>query len=120
MKTREFPCLTGRFIQLTAEIASWRVEGFRVRLTAADERQAEHVRQILREHQVEAEIATSFEGSQTLTIVVGECSTGFAIPALGVIVLTEGEVFGSRRRSLRRPEDPRRAAPAAVRGRGYG
>src|SRR5213593_4245941 len=113
LETQEVPRFTGRFNQLTAEIARWRVEGFRVRLTAADERQAEHVRQILREHQVEAEIATSFEGSQTLAIVVGECSTGFAIPALGVIVLTEGEVFGSRRRSLRRPKYQRGAALTA-------
>src|SRR5438132_936032 len=113
LETQEVPRFTGRFNQLTAEIARWRVEGFRVRLTAADERQAEHVRQILREHQVEAEIATSFEGSQTLAIVVGECSTGFAIPALGVIVLPEGEVFGSRRRSLRRPKYQRGAALTA-------
>jgi transcription-repair coupling factor (superfamily II helicase) len=113
LETQEVPRSTGRFNQLTAEIARWRVEGFRVRLTAADERQAEHVRQILREHQVEAEIATSFEGSQTLTIVVGECSTGFSIPALGLIVLTEGEVFGSRRRSLRRPKYQRGAALTA-------
>jgi transcription-repair coupling factor (superfamily II helicase) len=44
---------------------------------------------------------------------VGECSAGFAIPALGVIVLTEGEVFGSRRRSLRRPKYQRGAALTA-------
>src|SRR3989441_6795712 len=113
LETQEVPRFTGRFNQLTVEIARWRVEGFRVRLTAADERQAEHVRQILREHQVDAEISTSFEGSQTLAIVVGECSTGFAIPALGVIVLTEGEVFGSRRRSLRRPKYQRGAALTA-------
>ena len=113
LETQEVPRFTGRFNQLTAEIARWRIEGFRVRLTAADERQAEHVRQILREHQVDAEIATSFEGSQTLTIVVGECSMGFSIPALGLIVLTEGEVFGSRRRSLRRPKYQRGAALTA-------
>src|SRR5499427_5960368 len=113
LETQEVPRFTGRFNQLTAEIARWRTEGFRVRLAAADERQAEHVRQILREHQVDAEITTSFEGSQTLTIVVGECSTGFSIPALGLIVLTEGEVFGSRRRSLRRPKYQRGAALTA-------
>ena len=113
LETQEVPRFTGRFNQLTVEIARWRAEGFRVRLTAADERQAEHVRQILREHQVDAEITTSFEGSETLAIVVGECSTGFSIPALGVIVLTEGEVFGARRRSLRRPKYQRGAALTA-------
>src|SRR5881409_748062 len=110
LETHEVPRFTGRFNQLTAEIGRWREEGFRVRLTAADERQAEHLRQILREHGVEALLAASLEGSESLAVVVGECSAGFAIPALGVIVLTEGEVFGSRRRSLRRPKYQRGAA----------
>src|SRR5881296_2094746 len=113
LETQEVPRFTGRFNQLTAEIARWRAEGFRVRLTAADERQAEHLRQILREHQTEATLATTLEGPDSLTVVVGECSTGFSIPALGVIVLTEGEVFGSRRRSLRRPKYQRGAALTA-------
>src|SRR3989454_202108 len=113
LETHEVPRFTGRFNQLTAEIGRWREEGFRVRLTAADERQAEHLRQILREHGVEALLAASLEGSESLAVVVGECSAGFAIPALGVIVLTEGEVFGSRRRSLRRPKYQRGAALTA-------
>jgi transcription-repair coupling factor (superfamily II helicase) len=37
-------------------------------------------------------------------IVIGECSSGFSIPALGLVVLTEHEIFGARRRSLRRPK----------------
>ena len=113
LETQEVPRFTGRFNQLTSEIARWRTEGFRVRLTAADERQAEHVRQILREHQVDAEVAPSLEGSESLAIVVGECSAGFSIPALGIMVLTEGEVFGARRRSLRRPKYQRGAALTA-------
>ena len=113
LETQEVPRFTGRFNQLTSEIARWRIEGFRVRLTVADERQAEHVRQILREHQVEAQVAPSLEGSESLAIVVGECSTGFSIPALGLIVLTEGELFGARRRSLRRPKYQRGAALTA-------
>jgi transcription-repair coupling factor (superfamily II helicase) len=113
LETQEVARFTGRFNQLAVEIARWRVEGFRVRLTAADDRQAEHLRQILREHGVEALIASSLDGPESLAVVVGECSTGFAIPALGVIVLTEGEVFGSRRRSLRRPKYQRGAALTA-------
>jgi transcription-repair coupling factor (superfamily II helicase) len=113
LETHEVPRFTGRFNQLTVELGRWRDEGFRVRLTAADDRQAEHLRQILREHGVEAVVAASLEGSESLAVVVGECSAGFAIPALGVIVLTEGEVFGSRRRSLRRPKYQRGAALTA-------
>src|SRR5258705_876522 len=113
LETQEVPRFTGRFNQLTVELGRWREEGFRVRLTAADERQAEHLRQILREHQVEAPIAPSLDGAESLAVGVRRGSTGFAIPALGVIVLTEGEVFGSRRRSLRRPKYQRGAALTA-------
>jgi transcription-repair coupling factor (superfamily II helicase) len=113
LETQEVPRFDGRFNQLTPAVAAWRAEGFRVRLAAADERQAEHLRQILREHDVEALIAASLEGPESLAIVVGECSTGFAIPPLGVIVLTEAEVFGARRRSLRRPKYQRGAALTA-------
>jgi transcription-repair coupling factor (superfamily II helicase) len=113
LETQEVGHFTGRFAQLTVELGRWRAEGFRIRLTAADDRQAEHIRQILREHGVEALVAAALDGSESLAVVVGECSAGFAIPALGVIVLTEGEIFGSRRRSLRRPKYQRGAALTA-------
>src|SRR5438876_628476 len=113
LETHEVPRFTGRFNQLTVELGRWRDEGFRVRLTAADDRQAEHLRQILREHGIEAVVAASLDGAESLAVVVGECSAGFSVPSLGVIVLTEGEVFGSRRRSLRRPKYQRGAALTA-------
>jgi transcription-repair coupling factor (superfamily II helicase) len=94
---------TGRFTELAEALAGWRREGFRVRLVASDERQAEHLRQILREHAIEV-VVDGFEGAEGLGIVPGECSGGFSIPALGLILLTEEEVFGARRRTLRRPK----------------
>jgi transcription-repair coupling factor (superfamily II helicase) len=94
----------GKFRELTAEIARWRTEGFRVALVAADEHQSQQLHQILREHQLEATMAASLADTAGLTIVVGDCSSGFTIPALGLVVLTEQEVFGARRRSLRRPK----------------
>ena len=110
-ETREFTLdthaadrFTGRFTELAQVLAGWRREGFRVRLVASDERQAEHLRQILSEHAVEAPVVDGLEGAEGLGIVSGECSGGFSIPALGLILLTEGEVFGARRRTLRRPK----------------
>ncbi len=95
---------SGRFAQLAEEISGWRREGFRVRLVAVDAHQAEHLRQILREHGLEAVDAPALGTDDGLAVVVGECSTGFTIPALGLIVLTEAEMFGARRRTLRRPK----------------
>ncbi len=95
---------SGRFAQLAEEISGWRREGFRVRLVAADAHQAEHLRQILREHGLEAVDVPALGTDDGLAVVVGECSTGFTIPALGLILLTEAEMFGARRRTLRRPK----------------
>jgi transcription-repair coupling factor (superfamily II helicase) len=104
LDTRAVEPFTGRFAELAEALSEWRREGFRVRLVAPDDRQAEHLRQILREHAVEASLATGLDGSEELGIVTGECSSGLSIPALGFILLTEGEIFGARRRTLRRPK----------------
>jgi transcription-repair coupling factor (superfamily II helicase) len=95
---------SGRFAQLAEEIVGWRREGFRVRLAAADAHQAEHLRQILREHGVEAVLVAGLDAVEGLGIVVGECGSGFSIPALGLILITDTEIFGTRRRALRRPK----------------
>src|SRR5207249_8981166 len=57
--------------------------------------------------------AATPDGDAPLAIVVGDVSAGFSIPALGVIVLTEAEIFGARRRLLRRPKYQRGAELAA-------
>src|SRR5262249_44353617 len=94
----------GKFAQLCAELERWRQEGFRVRLVAGDARQGEQLHEILREHQLEASVVPTLDDETGLAIVVGECSSGFTIPAMGLVVLTEHEIFGARRRSLRRPK----------------
>jgi transcription-repair coupling factor (superfamily II helicase) len=104
LDTRAVEPFTGRFADLAAALVEWRREGFRIRLAAADDRQAEHLRQILREHAVEAARTAGLDDAEPLGIVTGECSSGLAIPALGFILLTESEVFGARRRMLRRPK----------------
>src|SRR5437660_315171 len=88
----EVPRFSGRFADLTVALARWRVEGFTVRLVVADELQAEHLRQILRDHDVEALIAPGIDAPEPLAIVVGELSAGLAIAAVGLILLTETEI----------------------------
>ncbi len=104
LETQSVGHYSGRFAQLAEEIGVWRREGFRVRLAAADAMQAEHLRQILREHELEAVEARGLDALEGLAVVVGDCSSGFGIPALGLVLLTEAEVFGARRRTLRRPK----------------
>jgi transcription-repair coupling factor (superfamily II helicase) len=104
LDTRGVDQFSGKFAALTETLVRWRDEGYRVRLVAGDDRQAEHLRQILFEHGLGVLRAAALDGEDALAIVSGECSAGFSIPALGLIVVTENEVFGARRRSLRRPK----------------
>jgi transcription-repair coupling factor (superfamily II helicase) len=109
LETQAVPRSGGQFVHLAADIGQWRHEGFRVRLVAGDARQAEHLQQILREHDIEVFEGATLGSEDPIGILTGELSSGFAISALGLIVLTETEVFGSRRRSLRRPKYQRGA-----------
>ena len=113
LETQAVPQFGGRFGELAGELGRWRGEGFRIRLVASDERQVEHLRQILREHELEVLPAATLDGDAPLAIVVGDLSAGFSIAALGVMVLTEAEIFGARRRLLRRPKYQRGAALTA-------
>jgi transcription-repair coupling factor (superfamily II helicase) len=113
LDTQEVPRFTGHFVQLTQALARWRAEGFTVRLVVADEHQAEHLRQILRDHDVEVPIVATVEAPEALAIVAGEMSAGIVISAVGLVLLTETEIFGARRRTLRRPKYQRGAALTA-------
>jgi transcription-repair coupling factor (superfamily II helicase) len=113
LDTQDVPSLGGRFAQLAEQLLAWRGEGFRVRLVAADEHQAEHLRQILRDHGLEVPLAPGIDAEAPQAIVVGEASAGIAISAVGLLLLTEAEIFGARRRTLRRPKYQRGAALTA-------
>jgi transcription-repair coupling factor (superfamily II helicase) len=106
------PRFGGQFRTLAVELNRWLAEGMRVRLLSADPGQADRLQQILREHGLEVR-AASLWGPERLGVLVGDCAAGFAIPALGLVVLTEEELFGGRRRTLRRPRYERGAALTA-------
>jgi len=110
--TRSVGGFRGQFKTLAAEIRGWRGEGFTVRLVVDDERQSDRLRQMLAEHDLEAWPQATLWSPEGLGVVVGECSAGFQIPALGLVVLCEEEIFGAQRRRLRRPLFQRGAAIA--------
>jgi transcription-repair coupling factor (superfamily II helicase) len=113
LDTQDVPRFGGRFAQLTEQLLAWRGEGFRVRLVVADEHQTEHLRQILRDHGIEVPLAPAIDAPDPQAILVGEPSAGIAISAVGLVLLTEAEIFGARRRTLRRPKYQRGAALTA-------
>ena len=110
MGTRSIGGYRGQFKALAGEIRTWRGEGFTVRLVVDDERQSQRLRQMLAEHDLEPWPEGTLWSQEGLAVVVGECGAGFQIPALGLIVLCEEEIFGAQRRRLRRPLFQRGAA----------
>ncbi|HEX9185792.1 MAG TPA: transcription-repair coupling factor, partial [Vicinamibacteria bacterium] len=113
MGMRSIGGLRGQWKALAQEIGRWRGEGFAVRLVADDERQADRVRQMLEEHELPAWPGTTLWSPEPLGVLMGAASAGFVLPALGLVVLAEQEIFGAQRRRLRRPRYERGAAIAA-------
>jgi transcription-repair coupling factor (superfamily II helicase) len=113
LETLSVEPFSGKFDRLVDEVRRWRAEGFTVRLAAADPHQAEHLREILHDHDIDAPIAGSLTGPESLAVVVGDVSGGFIVPPLGFVLLAESEIFGARRRTLRRPKYQRGAALTA-------
>jgi transcription-repair coupling factor (superfamily II helicase) len=112
MKTRSVGGVRRQFKGLSEEIQDWRREGFTVRLVVDDDRQADRVRQMLADHDLEPWSGASLWSDEGLGVLVGECSGGFELPELGLVVVSEHEIFGGQRRRLRRPLFQRGAAIA--------
>ncbi|HEV8529807.1 MAG TPA: transcription-repair coupling factor [Methylomirabilota bacterium] len=113
MGTRSVGGFQGRFKDLAAEIRSWRAEGFAVRLVVDDEAQAARCRGILQEHDLEPWPGATLWSGEGLGVITGDVAGGFHLPALGLVLLAEEDIFGARRRRLRRPVFQRGAAIAA-------
>jgi len=113
MGTRSVGGFRGQFKVLAGEIRAWREEGFAVRLVVDDDRQAERLRQMLSDLELEAWPGSTLGSAEGLGVLVGELGAGFQLPALGLVVLSEQEIFGAQRRRLKRPLFQRGAAIAA-------
>jgi len=113
MGTRSVGGFQGRFKELAGEIRGWRAEGFTVRLVVDDEQQAVRLRGILAEHDLEPWPGASLWSGEGLGVIAGDCAAGFQVPALGLVLLAEEDIFGARRRRLRRPVFQRGQAIAA-------
>ena len=109
MGTRSVGGFRGQFKTLADEIRSWRLEGFTVRLVVDDDAagRAPRARSWPSTSSRPGPMPTLWSG-EGLGVLVGECAAGFQLPALGLIVLGEQEIFGARRRRLRRPAVPAR------------
>ena len=103
LDTRSVEGFRGQFRRLAARLAEWRAEGFRVRLMAGEPPTAGRIREILHDHDLEGPLVSTLTGPEPLAVVVGGAHGGFECPPLGLVCLTETELFGVRRSGRRRP-----------------
>jgi transcription-repair coupling factor (superfamily II helicase) len=113
LETRSIEGMRGQFRRLEGPLAAWRAEGFRVRLLAPDPQTAGRFQEILRDLEHAAPIVPDLLGPDPLAVLVGGAHVGFECPGLGLVCLTETELFGHRRTMRRRPTYQRGAAIAA-------
>jgi transcription-repair coupling factor (superfamily II helicase) len=113
LPTRSVEGFRGQFRRLAERLAEWRAEGFRVRLLAGDAATAERLREILDDHALVGPIVATLLGPEPVAVAVGGAHAGFECPALGLVCLTETELFGGRRSVRRRPAYQRGSQVAA-------
>jgi transcription-repair coupling factor (superfamily II helicase) len=113
LETRSIEGVRGQLRRLEPALSAWRAEGFRVRLLAPDPKTADRLQEILRDLEHEVPVVAALLGPEPLAVLVGGAHVGFECPGLGLVCLTETELFGHRRTMRRRPTYQRGAAIAA-------
>lgn len=108
--TKAIPAYQGRLQAFLEDVARWLRENFAVTLVARSETQARRLQEILREHALGAVLGIASGPERPLAVAVGEVSRGFRFPALKALLVTEGELFGTRR--LPPPRKPARPGAA--------
>ncbi|WNR44770.1 transcription-repair coupling factor [Paenibacillus roseipurpureus] len=83
----------GQMNLLKAEMERWKKNGSKVILLANGEERAERVRRVLSDYQIEVP-----------EIVDGNLQTGFEMPSIHLVVITEGEIFTQKQRKARKVE----------------
>ncbi|UHA75331.1 transcription-repair coupling factor [Paenibacillus sp. 481] len=83
----------GQMNVLKAEMERWKKQGAKVIMLGNGEERIERIRRVLQDY----EIAEP-------TIVNGNLQTGFEMPSIHLVVITEGEMFSQKQRKARRSE----------------
>lgn len=89
-----------KFSLLTEDLKLWKKDHYKIFLVVQDKERARYLQNLLNEHKVEATIisevtAVPFSG---IYITIGTFNQGFEYPGLKLVIITEQEVFGQRKR----------------------
>jgi len=81
----------GQMNVLKAETERWRKSGIRILMLAGNAERADRMRRVLEDYQIEPP-----------EILQGNLQSGFELPAIKLVVITEGEMFTQKQRKARR------------------
>ncbi|RED53034.1 transcription-repair coupling factor [Cohnella lupini] len=81
----------GQMNVLKAEMERWRKSGIKILMLAGNAERAERMRRVLEDYQIE-----------TPEILQGNLQSGFELPSIKLVVITEGEMFTQKQRKARR------------------
>ncbi|WP_068621717.1 transcription-repair coupling factor [Paenibacillus tuaregi] len=81
----------GQMNVLKSEMERWKKSGARVLMLASNEERIERMRRVLQDYSIEEP-----------TILQGNLQTGFELPAIHLVVITEGEMFSQKQRKARK------------------
>ncbi|MEK0317872.1 transcription-repair coupling factor [Cohnella sp. 56] len=88
---RSMQSFHGQMNVLKAEMERWRKGGAHIVMLAGSAERAERMRRVLDDYQIE-----------TPDIVTGNLQSGFELPSVKLVVITEGEMFTQKQRKARR------------------
>lgn len=100
----------GRLELLVRDIKAWRRKGYQVVICVSTPDRAKRFREVMAEHSVEAVYVSSITDQVkpgNIIVTVGALESGFELPALRLVVLTDPELYGSEKRR-------RKSTPAAT------
>lgn len=86
VNARNIPSYNGRFKELTADLLKYKERGFDVTLCAASPLRADNLRKEL------------MDGGISVNVISGNIKTGFEYPDLKFALISEVDIFGSRRK----------------------
>ncbi|MFC5701335.1 transcription-repair coupling factor [Cohnella faecalis] len=81
----------GQMNVLKAEMERWRKSGSRILMLAGNAERADRMRRVLEDYQIESP-----------EILQGNLQSGFELPSVKLVVITEGEMFTQKQRKARR------------------
>ncbi len=96
-----------RLDQFFERLKAWQSMNWRVQVVARTRTKADHTQALLANRGMSVEPQGGRDGAPNLSIVVGSLARGAVLPAEGLVLVTEEELFGSR--SHRAAPRPKRA-----------